>query len=877
MAVAQLPSGVVTFFMTDVEGSTRLWEDASKAMAAAMRRHDQIAEEVVQAEGGSVIKDRGEGDALFCVFPSAVGAVRSAVELQHRLEAETWPTPRPIRIRIALHAGEAELRQNDYYGPVINRCARLRAICHGRQIVVSEAVRLLAPSAVEYLDLGLHRLKDLTTPENVFQVIVPGLPTDFPPLTSLGNRPNNLPKPITSFVGREAEVREVVELLTHKRLVNLLGAGGTGKTRLALQVAESSLESFPGGVWWLELDRIQDGSRVWPELAELLRVTAQPGQSALDALGAHLAGSASLIVLDNCEHVLPDAAKGVGQLLASAVGLKILATSREPLGVMGEHAYRVPTLSVPGDEEPFERMAEHPSLKLFAERAHAVRPEFQLSPDNARQVALICRQLDGIPFAIELAAARARSMPVDVIAERIEDRFRLLGKGDSSRSARQQTLHNLVEWSYGLLNAEEQLALCRLSVFVRSADLGAAEEIVGTDPVDPYDVIELLASLADKSLIQLDDDGRRYRMLETIRAFGRQKLMDSGEWETSVRAHSVWFAQQAEQIGAKLNGADPKEGFDRVDQDLENFRQALATLRDTDRRAEVETVLHLFRYFDARALFAEPRQRLEDALPSLESPSDQLLLARALQALGNLYRRQGDLPKASNRLEEARKLYHAMNMEAAEASTLLNLATIYLHQGRNQEAEDAARPASQVFAKLGEPRALISAYLILGNLQAQKGDMEAAISDFQAAKETAEKQRLPDLLLYARSNLGLAQVKNGQPDLALAEFEQLIPAAHQAGQLALALEALRFSAQAATRTKGWALAYALYTYEGWIRDQVGVKLSERDQLDHDSDLSVIREHVSDSAPATAGLTLHEAFRRGADAIQSHLAEQEDLR
>ncbi len=482
-----LPTGTVTFLFTDVEGSTRLWESHPEAMRLSLEQHDRLAQELIPGNGGHVVMARGEGDSLFCVFESASQAVRAALDLQIALTRHAWPENARLSVRMALHTGEAQFRDDDYYGSEVNRCARLRSIGHGGQTLLSESTAELArPTLREdaaLRDLGMHRLKDLQRPERVFQVLHADLRTEYPPLNSLTSLPNNLPQQLTTFVGREKETAEVAGMLRGARLVTLVGSGGVGKTRLAIQVAAECVELQPDGVWLAELAPLSDPALVPQAIATELGVREEPGRDLSATLADYLRPKTALLLLDNCEHLIEASATFVDVALKAAPNLRVLATSREALNVPGEGTYRVPSLSLPqpGDESRIERLVQSESVRLFVDRAALTNPGFQLSGPNAPSVAHICLRLDGIPLAIELAAARVKSMSAEQIAARLDDAFRLLTGGSRTALPRQQTLRAAIEWSYNLLDEQEKLLLQRLSVFSGGWTLESAEKVCSDD------------------------------------------------------------------------------------------------------------------------------------------------------------------------------------------------------------------------------------------------------------------------------------------------------------------------------------------------------------------------------------------------------------
>jgi predicted ATPase/class 3 adenylate cyclase len=602
--MAELPTGTVTFLLTDVEGSTRLWERHPAAMRAATARHDVLVEEIVGGNGGVVVRPRGEGDSRFAVFARASDAATAVVVLQRAFAVEAWPTPTPIRVRMALHTGEADLRDGDYYGAAVNRCARLRAVAHGGQVLVSrvtaDLVRGALPLEIGFADLGEHRLRDLAAAERVFQLTAPGLPHAFPPLRSLDLLPNNLPRQLTGFVGRERELAEVKRLLASSPLVTLTGTGGCGKTRLALQVGADLLDGYPDGVWLVELAPLTDPALVPQAVASALGVRELPDRPLLATLVDHLRGRELLLVLDNCEHLLDAGARLADTLLRGCPNVRILATSREGLGIAGEVSWRVPSLTVPLGEGaiPLDELNRNECARLFAERTRAVLPAFTLTHQNAPAVAQICRRLDGIPLALELAAARLKGLAAEQLAARLDQRFRLLTGGSRVALPRQQTLAAMVGWSYDLLNEPERALFHRLAVFVGGFTLEAAEDVCPDtgdggqpSPIQRDDVLDLLLRLVDKSLVVAEpsDEGEsRYRLLETLRQYALEKLAATGETERVRARHAAHYLAFAEQAGAQYYGSRFPFWYARMRLELNNFRTALRWAIDA---GEVEEAL----------------------------------------------------------------------------------------------------------------------------------------------------------------------------------------------------------------------------------------------------------------------------------------------
>ena len=634
-----LPVGTVTFLLTDVEGSTSAWQAAPGLMGAAIARHYQNLDLAVSAHGGVRPQEQGEGDSIVAAFGRASDALMAAVDAQRALAAEPWPDglAKPLRVRMAIHTGEAQLRDEaNYVGQAIIRTARLRAIAHGGQVLVSQAVRDLVidqiGDRVELLDLGLHRLKDLARPEHVWQVAGSGLGRDFPPPKSLDTIPNNLPIELSSFVGRQGEIATVSTLVTGNRLVTITGSGGAGKTRLAQQVAAQVSDHFPDGTWWIELAPV-DASAVRSTIAAVVSI-AEP-----DRLVERLAGH-MLLVLDNCEHVLDTIGPLVHQIMAQCPDVSVVATSRGPLDVPGEITWRVPPLGIPttGEPVPIERLAQFDAVHLFVDRARRARPNFALTTDNGPAVAELCARLDGIPLAIELAAARAKSLTAEQILAGLEDSLRLLTGGSRLVMPRQQTLEASIQWSHDLLGDPERVLLRRLAVFAGGWDLEAAEAICSDSPGLPaMEVLDCLEHLIDQSLVRVEERGgvARYQLLETVRQFAARRLAEFTEERNDlIVRHTNWYARVAAELGPLVEGPAQESCLPRLSAERDNMAAALRHLRAAgDGVALASFVLHCAPFWDAANTPADGRTwttaalaLLGDHLPELRAP---LLAARA--------------------------------------------------------------------------------------------------------------------------------------------------------------------------------------------------------------------------------------------------------
>jgi len=578
--MAELHSGTVTFLFTDLEVSTRLWEQEPESMRAALARHDVILRDAIAASGGHVVKGRGDG--VHAVFATAHAALGAAIDGTRALGSEDWPVSEPLGVRMGLHTGAAELRDGDYFGSSVNRAARLMSVAHGSQIVVSQATADLArddlPDGVGLLDLGEHRLRDLSRPERVFQVIAPGLQSRFAPLQSLDAFPGNLPLQVSSFIGRERELAQVAAALDDARVVTLTGVGGVGKTRLAFQVAAELLPRFREGAWLVELAAVRDPDDVVRAFAGVFAVTASAGQSLEQTLVEFLRTKQLMLIVDNCEHLLGAVAELVQMLERSCAQLTVLATSREGLGVDGERMLVVPSLGVAGRATDPDSIAAADAVQLFVARAAAAKADFVLTDQNADAVVQVCRHLDGVPLAIELAAARVPAMSPAVLLSRLNQRFRVLSGGRRGAVERHQTLRAAIDWSYELCSEPEQRLLARLTVFSGGCTLEAAEAVCGGEGIDTGAVFELVAVLVARSLVVADDTDSgdlRYRLLETIRQYGEERLAEHHEYDLVRARHAEYFCDFARGVSEAIFGPDQVEAGRRFSAEHENFVAAL--------------------------------------------------------------------------------------------------------------------------------------------------------------------------------------------------------------------------------------------------------------------------------------------------------------
>jgi predicted ATPase/class 3 adenylate cyclase len=740
----------LTFVFTDLEGSTQLWERFPDAMKPALARHDAILRAAVEGQNGQVVKSTGDG--LMAIFSSVTAAVSACVTAQRKLLQEPWGETGPLRVRMALHAGEAEARVGDYFGPTVNRAARIMAVGHGGQVLLSAAAAALVidqlPDAATLRDLGEHRLKDLGRPEHIYQLVHPDLVQEFPPLTTLNTRPNNLPTSASTFVGREAELVEIRRRLEDEnvRLLTLTGPGGTGKTRLALRVAAGMIDRFPDGVFFVDLSPVRDTESVLARIAGVIGVDESRSQSLLADLKSQLRDQRMLLVLDNFEQVAAAAATAA-DLLLDCSALKLLVTSREALHVRGEHLYLVPPLSLPeATREPRSaaELARYEAVQLFVDRAQEVQANFQLTDKNANAVAEICRRLDGLPLAIELVTARIRLFSPEALRDRLSRRLDLLRSGARDLPARQQTLRATIEWSYSLLESGEQRLLELLSVF-SGIGLEAVEAVAGDVAAltgEGIDTLDGLASLLDKSLLrQADtgDDAPRLLMLETIREYVAERLDDRPDFSAAVRrAHGEYFADFAQRRREDLTGEQREPALAAITADIDNLRlawQYWVAEHDQDR---LNKMLHsLWLFYDARGWYHATIQLATDLLDMLSSSPDsperamqeitlRTGLARALMAV------KGYTPEVEWAYTQAVQLLQGREPPQLFPA-LRSLASLYNFRGQFDKGSQIGREIIRLAEQQNDRSMLVDGYLVLGANSAFLNDLNAGLEHLDRA------------------------------------------------------------------------------------------------------------------------------------------------
>jgi predicted ATPase/class 3 adenylate cyclase len=836
------PTGTVTFLFTDIEGSTRLWERSPEAMSEALARHDEILRRAIEAQGGYVFKT--VGDAFCCAFPTAPEALDAALKAQRALFSSEWEETGPLSVRMALHTGATEERDGDYFGPPVNRVARLLSAAHGGQVLLSvatqEMVRDELPAGTSLRDLGEQRLKDLFRPEGVFQLLAPDLPSRFPSLRTLDAHGNNLPLQPTPLVGREREVAEVCERLLRPevRLLTLTGPGGTGKTRVGLQAAADLLEEFEDGVFFVTLVTLTDPTLVAPTLTQALGVAESWEKQPEEALREFLRDRELLLLMDNLEQVI-EATPLLEELLAAAPRLKILATSRAALRLYGEHEFPVPPLELPDPAYPPspERLTQYEAVRLFVERARAVKPDFSVTNENAPAVAEICVRLDGLPLAIELAAARVRLLPPRAMLVRLGSRLKFLTGGARNLPERQRTLRGAIEWSYELLTTEERTLFARLSVFAGGRTLEAIETIC--DPEGELDTLDVLESLIEKSLLRQEEGPGgepRFVMLETIHEFAREKLGESGEAEVVRSRHAEHFLALAEEAEPELKGARQLEWLDRLEEEHDNIRAALGWSFGA---GEVEEGLRiagaLSWFWHARGHLSERRRWLEEGLAKAGEGVAPSTRAKALVGLGVAVEvHEGDYEKAAPLYEKGLAMYRKLGDREGIANCLCNLGIMVGHaQGDHERSTALLEESLGIYRELGDEHGIASVLNALGMVETMHGDAARAVAMYEDA--LALSRESGDAAGVARwlGNLSYAVLLQGDHGRAKTLAEEALATSREQGNTlftSVALTNLGLAAReqgdheraAAALNEGLALAWEIGDKLGVVETLEGI-------------------------------------------------------
>jgi predicted ATPase/class 3 adenylate cyclase len=823
-------AGMVTYLFTDIEGSSRLWEEHPQAMAQALARHDALCRELIEQHHGQVVKQTGDG--VHAIFRQASEAITMAVALQIAL-AESTIEPR-LQVRVGLNCGSDEFRNGDFYGPAVNRAARVMTAAHGEQVLVTQAVvdalRGQLPAGIALRDLGNVRLRDLSSPERLHQVLHAQLRTEFPALRSLEATPNNLPQQLNSFIGRDDELAEVANLLAQQRLVTLLAMGGIGKSRLAVQLGAQILDRFADGVWLVELAPVTDPAAVPQALASVLGVREEPGTSLTETFLRHLRDRNLLVLLDNCEHLVGACAQLTKTLLQGTTGLKVLATSRDPLNIAGEASYPLRPLGVPlAGEIGLDTLLRRESVRLFVERARAVQPTFQLEVGNAAAVAEICARLDGIPLALELAAARVRVLTPQAIAERLDQRFKLLVAGDRTVLPRQRTLRALIDWSYDLLTPLERALFARLSVFAGSWTLEAAEAVGAGAQIESGDVLDLLSRLVEKSLVAIDVESARYRMLETVRQYAAERLSAEGEHPATRARHLDFFSAMVEQARPQLEGPEQAVWLKRLDHERENILAAHSAfdLVPDDAGRDIQLAAGLQFYWLSRGMLELGLRFTREALARTGAPQGELSQCRGLAIAGEICHAMGRYGEALDSLTDSLSIARVIDRPSLLARVLHALSAVEIARGNCEHALSYCDEAVAI-ASVGSRRNYAAAINNRGQILRWQGDLGAAKAQYEEVRSLTEQLGDHEACALAQLNLAMVAISEQQGEIARSYLVNVLKIVESIGSQSAGQSLLDVCAALAATHQDWRASARLL---GAAESQAARAGTQRDAAD----------------------------------------------
>lgn len=782
-----LPTGTVTFLFSDIQGSTQLLQKLGDEYSRVLSEHHRLLRDAFAKHHGIVIDT--QGDSFFVAFTRALDAVRAAADAQRALHGHDWGSGIRVHVRMGLHTGEPVLVGERYVGMDVHRAARIGSAGHGGQVLVSESTKVLIqgdlPHDMTLYDLGEHRLKDLRTPKHLYQLVISGLPVEYRPLKTMASTPNNLPIQLTSFIGRTREIENIKRRMMTARLITLTGSGGSGKTRLSLQAAGELLEEFRDGVWFIELAPLADPELVPQSIASVLGIREQTGEAVSDVLMHYLHEKELLLILDNCEHLVDMCAKMAEQLLRACPKLRILASSREALGIAGEVPYRVPSLSLPntGDLSP-DTLSQFEAVRLFVDRAVTVQPTFAVNRQNADAVVQVCARLDGIPLALELAAARVQALSVEQIAKKLDDRFGLLTGGSRSALPRHRTLEAAIDWSYELLTDGERLLLRRLAVFSGGWTLDAAEFVCSGDGIESNEILDLLLRLTTKSMVIADQQTSemRYRLLETIRQYAQIRLEEASENVPCRNHHLEFFLALAEEAEPKLRGREQLGWLERLENEHDNFRAALVwSRRPGTVESGLKLVAALYGFWKLRGYTAEGFQQIELLLPLADHLKDTATYARAVGAAGDYALVQSDLGHARARLEESVRIFHQLDNSIGLADSLQSLFKTLWTIGEHATAQVFLDESLEISRSAGYERGVAEALGLLGFVRMEAGDNDGASQLFEESLALSRKLGDETSLSGLQNTLGEISLRKGDYVKSRMLLEQALAIARELG------------------------------------------------------------------------------------------------
>ena len=846
MCMRQLPKGTVTFVFTDIEGSTRLLHTLGDRYRQALEQHRAILRAAFTSHGGVEVDT--QGDSFFVAFSTPRGALLAAIRGQRALAEHPWPQGGELRVRMGIHTGTPEVTEEGYVGSDVHLGARICAAAWGGQILLSPTTAAHVSTSsddISLRSLGAHALKDIDERIELFLIIGPGLRADFPPLRTTGSHPTNLPPRLQPLIGRDTELAALTELLARDdvSLVTLVGPGGTGKTRLALASGAELVSSFADGVFFVDLSALADPALVIGAIAQTLSLRETPGRSLADRLTDHLSSKQTLLILDNLEQVI-DAATDIATLLTTAPDLKVLATSREALRITGERVVSLAPLELPSpDHHSPQEVSRAPAVALFVERAHAVKAGFFLTPDNAADVAAVCRRLDGLPLALELAAARINLLSPSALLSRLDSGLKVLTSGRRDASARQRTLRGAIEWSYGLLTPDEQTLFRRLGVFAGGWSLDAAEQICDRGDLGT-DLLEGLASLVDKSLVQaVEGDEERFTMLETIREFASDKLQESGEVEEIRRGHAEFFRALAEEAEQHIQRLTEKQWLDRLELELGNIRVALDAYANTDAVMRLRLASSVFRMLWVRGHLREGRRWLSKALADV--PQHTTLRGKGLRALSAILRVQGDDAQAVAAAEESLAISQKLGDDAATGSCLVTLGIAEEGAGHWRAALSRYEQAAALLRASASESDLAVTLNNMGNLAVKSRQPDRARTLFQESLEIQERHGNVEGMTISLLNLGLLALDEANHARAYALISRALAHASDLGHQELLASCLDAMAALAVADGNPAEASRLLDSAALVRRRWGVSLDPDDRAVRDRAIAAIEAAMSD--------------------------------